>query len=185
VDTEKMYDNVMNKFKWGGMDSENQIYMDENNLRMTNNLRLQFSNLAEELIIEQKEEKALEVLDRSLEVMPDHNVPFDKLMVPIAENYYELGENEKANEITKIVFERYAEDFEYYMSLDPKFAVQLQQDIQISYSVMRRLRDDVKQRYPQEGFGEEIDQRFQELDKVFDVKIQELEQYRTQPTMRF
>jgi len=185
VDTEKMYDNVMNKFKWGGMDSESQIYMDENNLRMTNNLRLQFSNLAEELILEQKEQKALEVLDKSLEVMPNHNVPFDKLMVPIAENYYELGENEKANEITKIVFDRYAEDFEYYLSLDPKFAVQLQQDLQIAYSVMRRLRDDVKQRYPQEGFSDELDQRFLELDRAFDEKIKELEVYRTQPTMRF
>jgi hypothetical protein len=180
-----MYENVMEKFRWGGMDSENQIYMDENNLRMTNNLRLQFSNLAEQLIIEQKEDKALNVLDRSLEVMPDHNVPFDKLMVPIAENYYELGENEKANAITKTVFDRYAEDFEYYMSLDPKFAVQLQQDIQIAYSVMRRLRDDVTQRYPQEGLSDELNERFETLDKAFDEKIKELEMYRSQPLMRF
>ena len=106
-------------------------------------------------------------------------------MVPIAENYYALGENEKANEITKIVFDRYAEDFEYYMALEPKFAIQLQQDIQIAYSVMRRLRDDVKQRYPQEDFGNELDERFLELDKAFDIKIKELEAYRTQPTMKF
>jgi len=185
VDTEKMYENVMEKFRWGGMDSDNQIYMDENNLRMTNNLRLQFSNLAEQLILEQKEDKALEVLDRSLEVMPDHNVPFDKLMVPIAENFYELGENEKANEITKIVFDRYAEDFEYYLSLDPKFAIQLQQDLQIAYSVMRRLRDDVSQRYPQEGLSDELNERFERLDKAFDEKIKELEMYRSQPLMRF
>jgi len=185
VDTEAMYTNVMEKFRWGGMDSDNQIYMDENNLRMTNNLRLQFSNLAEQLIIEQKEEKALNVLDKSMEVMPNHNVPFDKLMVPIAENYYELGENDKANEITQIVFDRYAEDFEYYMSLDPKFANQIQQDFQVAYSVMRRLRDDVTQRYPQEEFAEKLNERFEMLDKALDIKLQEIEAYRARPQMKF
>lgn len=185
VDTEAMYSNVMEKFRWGGMDSDEQIYMDENNLRMTNNLRLQFSNLAEQLIIEQKEDKALNVLDKSIEVMPDHNVPYDKLMVPIAENYYEIGENEKANEITQVVFDRYQEDFEYYMSLDPKFASQLQQEFQIAYSVMRRLVDDVTQRYPQEGMAEDLQKRFEVLDEAFDLKLQEIEAYRARPLMKF
>ncbi len=185
VNTEAMYDNVMNKFKWGGMDSEGQIYMDENNLRMTNNLRLQFANLAEQLINEQKEEKALNALNKCLEVMPNHNVPFDKLMVPIAENYYALGENELANEITEIVFDRYAEDFEYYMSLDPKFALQVQQDIQMAYSVVRRLRDDVVSRYPQGEFGDKLNEQFEVLDEAFDAKIKELEAYRSRPRMKF
>lgn len=185
VNTDAMYENVMNKFKWGGMDSEEEIYMDENNLRMTNNLRLQFANLAEKLIEEQKEEKALKVLDKSIEVMPHHNVPFDKLMVPIVENYFELGENEKANEISQMLFDRYADDFEYYLSLDPKFAVQVQRDIQMSYSVLRRLRDNVVTRYPQEGLKDQFEERFEALDKAFDIKIQELEAYRTTPKMKF
>jgi len=185
VNTEAMYENVMNKFKWGGMDEETQIYMDENNLRMTNNLRLQFANLAEKLIEEQKEDKALNVLDKCVEVMPHHNVPFDKLMVPIVEGYYEIGENDKANVITKMLFDRYEEDFEYYLTLDPKFALQVQQDIQMAYSVLRRLRDDVTTRFPQEGMSEDFNQRFEALDKAFDAKIKQLDQYRTQPLMKF
>jgi hypothetical protein len=185
VNTEVMYENVMNKFQWGGMDGEEQIYMDENNLRMTNNLRLQFANLAEKLIEEQKETKALNVLDKCVEVMPHHNVPYDKLMVPIVESYYEIGENDKANEITTMLFDRYEEDFEYYMTLDPKFALQVQQDIQVAYSVLRRLRDDVVSRYPQEGLSEDVNARFEALDKAFDAKIQEIEAYRTQPRMKF
>src|SRR6185436_9091850 len=32
-----MYDNVMNKFRWGNM-KDKRVYLDENNLRMTTNL---------------------------------------------------------------------------------------------------------------------------------------------------
>ena len=42
-----MYENVMEKFQWGGMDAEREIYMDENNRRMATNIRLQMTNLAE------------------------------------------------------------------------------------------------------------------------------------------
>ncbi len=67
----------MNKFAWGNMDyvEGNGIYMDENNRRMTTNLRLQFSNLAEQLIVEGKEKKALAVLQKVLEVTPGRMYP--------------------------------------------------------------------------------------------------------------
>jgi hypothetical protein len=185
VNSEAMYENVMEKFKWGGMDSPEQIYMDENNIRMTNNLRLQFANLADQLILEGKEEKAKNVLDKSIEVMPHHNVPFDRLMVPIIEGYYRIGENEIANEIVEIVFDRYAEDFEYYMSVDPEFALKMRQDIQLSYSVLNRLHAYVTRIYPQEDLRDIIDERFKALDKAFDLKIQEMEQFRAAPLKRF
>ncbi len=185
VDTETMYTNVMEKFKWGGMDSESPIYMDENNLRMTNNIRLQFANLSEQLITEDKEEKALNVLDKCLEVMPNHNVPFDRLMVPIIQNYYRIGEDEKANAISEIVFEKYANEFEYFMSVDAEYAVRMQQDIQTSYAVLQRVHAFVTRLYPQEGLKEKFDERFKALDAVFDQKIKEMDQYRLQPTMKF
>ena len=34
VNTDKMYDNVMNKFKWGGVDKPG-VYIDENVMRMS------------------------------------------------------------------------------------------------------------------------------------------------------
>ncbi len=186
VNTEAMYTNVMEKFKWGGMEGDDQIYMDENNLRMTNNIRLQFANLAEQLIAEEKTDKAKNVLDKCVEVMPNHNVPYDRLMVPIIQNYYRIGDDEKANEILEEVFERYAEDFEYYMSVDVEDAIQLQQDIQMSFAVVQRLNLFVNQMYPQdEEMKSKIKSRFDELDAAFDLKIQEIEAYRTQPRVSF
>ncbi|MCA1761388.1 MAG: DUF2723 domain-containing protein [Cryomorphaceae bacterium] len=185
VNTERMYENVMEKFKWGGMDSEDEIYMDENNIRMTNNIRLQFANLAEQLIEEEKIDKAKKTLDKCVEVMPNHNVPFDRLMVPIIQNYYRVGEDEKANEILGILFDKSSEEFEYFMSTDVENAVQLRQDIQMSYQVMQRLHSYVTQAYPQEELGEKIDARFEEMDKMFDAKIQEMEAYRVKESVKF
>lgn len=186
VNTEVMYDNVMNKFKWGGMDSEGQIYMDENNLRMTNNIRLQFANLADQLIAEEKIEKARTILDKSLEVMPDHNVPFDRLMLPIIQNYYKIGEDEKANAIMEIVFDRFAENFEYYLSTDVDKALNIRQEIQMSYAVLQRLNMFVTQMYPQDDeLKGKVSERFNSLDAAFERKIQEMEAYRTMPGVKF
>ncbi len=186
VNTEAMYDNVMNKFKWGGMDQAGQIYMDENNLRMTNNIRLQFANLAEQLIAEEKMDMALNTLDKCVEAMPNHNVPYDRLMVPIIQNYYRIGEDDKANEILGIVFERYAEDFEYYLSTDTETSMTLQQDIQMSFAVVQRLNMFVNNLYPQDNeMQAKISARFEALDQAFDIKIQEIEEYRRKPRVKF
>jgi hypothetical protein len=52
VATDIMFHNVTEKFLWGNMETEGDIYLDENILRMTTNLRLQLSSLAEALIDE-------------------------------------------------------------------------------------------------------------------------------------
>ena len=179
VNAEVMYDNVMNKFVWGGMDGEQQIYMDENNLRMTNNLRLQFANLADKLILLGKEDKAKNVLDKAVAVMPDHNVPFDRLMIPIIESYYQVGEDQKANEIAQIIFDRYAENFEYYLTFTPEQALGIRQELQIAYMVISRVNSLVTERYPQDDIKDEINERFDRLDKAFEIKIQEMEAART------
>ena len=49
VDTDKMYDNVMNVFRWGNIDDP-EVYLDENNLRMLTNFRYTFATLANALL---------------------------------------------------------------------------------------------------------------------------------------
>ena len=93
-----MYENVTTKFLWGNMDSQEPVYLDENILRMTTNLRLQLSSLAEELIAQGKDDKALTILDLSLNKMPEHNVPYDRILLPTVEAYYAIGEIEKGND---------------------------------------------------------------------------------------
>ncbi|HEX4886765.1 MAG TPA: DUF2723 domain-containing protein [Luteibaculaceae bacterium] len=138
IGTDVMMKNIMDKFHWGNMDKEH-IYMDENNLRMTTNLRLQFANLAEALINEGRNADAKKVLDHTLKVMPRHNVPYDRLLVPIIESYYQLGEVKTAQKLSDEVFDIYEKEMRFYLSLESKYMEKQQNDIRMALAIMGRL----------------------------------------------
>lgn len=56
IDSEKMYDNLMNKFKFGGIDKPG-IYIDENTMRMCYTHRRIFAQLITQLMKEGKRTK--------------------------------------------------------------------------------------------------------------------------------
>ncbi len=170
VDTDILYDNVMNKFQWGNMGKED-IYMDETNMRMTMSFRILFNRLASQLIEEGKNDKALKALDRSFEVMPDDVVPFDVFTMFLVENYYKLGENEKANAITKRLVDISAKEIEYYNSLSPELKRAFSKDSQQAMGIMQRLYQMVNQQYPQdEATQKEIQNR---ISPYFNAGIQQ------------
>src|SRR5690606_28872124 len=139
-----------------------------------------------QLIKEEQIDKARNILDKSVEVMPNHNVPFDRLMLPIIENYYKIGEDEKANAILEIVFKKYADEFEYYLSANVDKAIGMSREMQMSYSILQRLNTFVNRMYPQEeSFIEKISPRYEMLDAAFDLKIQDMESYSSKPIRRF
>lgn len=90
VGTDIMYDNLMNKFKWGNMENP-KVYLDENNLRMTMNFRNNFARLSSSLLEEGKRDSALAVLDKCQEVMPDATVPYNLFMLRIIDMYYRIS----------------------------------------------------------------------------------------------
>jgi tetratricopeptide (TPR) repeat protein len=184
VNADVMYDNLMNKFFWGNMDGKDELYMDENNLRMTTNLRLQVSNLADQLIREGKKDKAKKILDKSLEVMPERNVPYTRIMLPLVENYYKLGENEKANKLNKRLFDIFEEEMNYYLSLDQKWAARVSDDMQMSMMVTQRLQMYATQMYPQKQLGDELTKRFEILEKTYQEKMQEIETGKRRSTVK-
>ena len=100
VNTEVMFDNMVNKYKWGGIENPN-VYLDENNQRMARTFRLMFRNLIEALIIKEENEKAIQALDRCMEAIPGNTVPRGMESISFVENYFALGEKEKAEKLAK------------------------------------------------------------------------------------
>jgi tetratricopeptide (TPR) repeat protein len=172
VATDIMYHNVMDKFKWGNMDTEGEIYLDENILRMTTNLRLQLSSLAEALIEEGRMAEAENVLDLSLAKMPERNVPYDRILLPTVEAYYALKKNEKANALTERLFSVMEENMAYYLSLDAKFAEKLQQELSITHAVMGRLT--MSATAADSTFGQGLQQRFEAVEEQYQGKLMEM-----------
>ncbi|MBL4657502.1 MAG: DUF2723 domain-containing protein [Flavobacteriales bacterium] len=165
VDTDIMYNNVMNKFKWGGMDGD--VYMGETNMRMTYNLRNNFARLADALLREGKTDSAITVLDKCVEVMPDHSIPYNFFMTPIAEAYYRAGEVEKANAVLIRLKEIYEDDLDYYLSLRGANAKSISQQSQRAMSVYQRLIQIVSL-YKQAELKKEMEDKF----KIFQADYQ-------------
>ena len=159
VDADILYDNVMNKFVWGGLD-KSEVYMDENNRRMTISLRLVFSRLAEELTREGKKEKAKEVLDYCMKVIPENNVPFDLFTLYLAENYYAIDDYETANYITRKLADLFGSNLDYYNSLDQEHKKLMDSEENQTMAVLQRLWFLTNQQYPQKELGKELDDRY-------------------------
>lgn len=119
--TDIMYDNIMKKFRWGGLDVPGaQIYMDENNLRFTTNQRLQMMSLSKLLNDEGKSERAVEVLDYMQNVMPASIIPLEPAMVYAVENYYKAGATEKANKLSSELFAVCEEEYRFFATVAMK-----------------------------------------------------------------
>lgn len=135
VATDKMFDNLINKFKWGNM-GDPSVYLDETNMRMTMNFRNNFARLADALIAEGDTTRARIVLDRCVEVMPNEAISYNYFNIPIADAYYRLGEREKASEIVRVLADNYFDEMDYYTSIDQKTLSQMDRDYQLTNQVI-------------------------------------------------
>jgi hypothetical protein len=115
INSDVLYDNLMNKFKWGGMEKDG-IYLDETILRQTKNLRNLFYRLAIKLVEEGDKERAIKVLDKCLAVMPEKNIPYDVFVVRLAEGFYGADATEKGNALIKEVANVYTDRYNYFAS---------------------------------------------------------------------
>ena len=128
VNTEVMYENMLNKFKYGNINIPG-IYIDENTMRMCRTHRMMFCQLAEALYDEGKYDKALNVLDFAEEMLPGFNVPYDYTSASMASLYYAMDEIEKANAIMIDVAENCQEYMEWGASLEPQLRKSAQSTI--------------------------------------------------------
>lgn len=117
VNTEKMYDNMMHKFRYGNLNREG-IYIDENLMRMCRTHRMMFMQLADALFHEGQKEKAVEVLDYAEEMLPEANVPYDYTSASMGGLYHYCGEDEKAEHMLRSVAQTASEYMLFVSSLD-------------------------------------------------------------------
>ena len=121
IDTDKMYTNLMTKFKFGGMDSKG-VYIDENAMRMCLTHRRTFVQLAEALVEEGDSVRAHEVLDFAQKNIPNENVPYDFQSYShiMAETYYRLNDSEHGDEIVKVLADHSLAYVDWSLTLSDK-----------------------------------------------------------------
>ena len=126
VSTDIMYDNVVNKFLWGGLDTAKpgELYLDETVSRMVTTMRSAMLDLAsnlsnegtmaqagdlaipagmtKEAYVADRYKKAITILDLMLEKLPTSVCPFTVQMgEQVADVYYNVGKASGNNEYVK------------------------------------------------------------------------------------
>ncbi len=163
IDTDILYDNVMNKFVWGNI-NDPDIYLDEYNKKELNiiQIRYVFARLARALIEENKKEKALKVADKMFELFPDSQIPLGYDSTPMVEAYYMMNENEKANSLVRTLCDNAFALLEYYLSLPTRFVGAIEDDQNRQMALLQNMLI-LTQKYKQQELYNEIDSRLQKV----------------------
>ena len=144
VDTERMYDNFMNKFRYGNV-ADPKVYVDQTVMRPCYTHRLRMAQLAQQLIKEGKRDKALKVLQKCEQVLPPNQVPYEvwslgmdpkTQLLTLPECYRELGKTKEAENILKSVADRAMAYFDWYNSFSESRLSSMSGDIMQQYQML-------------------------------------------------
>ena len=105
VDSDKMYHNLMHRYKYGNVNKPG-IYLDETVRRMCSTHRSMFTILARQLLKEDKKDKALEVLRKCKEMLPPENIPYDENDIELADFWLRAGDSKEAVRIARTIGNR-------------------------------------------------------------------------------
>ena len=136
-DTDKVYNNMMTRFKFGGINTKG-IYLDETVTRMCQTHRRLFSQLIMNLISENKNDKARKALDYAEKMIPSYNVAHSYISgsIDIAKAYALLGMKDKAKKVIGEVFENSRQYMNWYTSLGSSTMAGYQQDCMMHLYIM-------------------------------------------------
>ena len=138
-DTEKTYNNVMNRFKFGGLDKPG-LYIDETVMRMCYTHRKLMSELALHLIMEGKVQKAVKVLAYADKVLPAYNIPVNYMSggLDYAQAYALVGNKAKAEQMLNAVVKNAKQYAEWYLSLERSRFLMSQQDCMLQLYILNK-----------------------------------------------
>ena len=141
-DTEKVYNNVMNRFKWGGLDKPG-LYIDETVMRMCYTHRHLLAQLAMQLIAEGQNAKAEKVLRKAEKVLPEYNVSYTFMSgaADMARAYALIGKKADAARILNKVWADAKSYADYYLQLTGSRFMMSQNDVLRQLYIMQNIAD--------------------------------------------
>ena len=105
VDVERLYDNIMHRFRYGGLSTKG-IYVDEDVKRMANTHQFIMGVLIDSLLQRGDTKRALNVCHKWQKEMPQENVPYTEYALSMARCYYQARQPERGDEIVSNLLRR-------------------------------------------------------------------------------
>ncbi len=116
VNGEAIYENVMNKWRWGNFDKK-KLFIDNSYGAEIQAMQMALLRGAQELM-RTSPSKAVALADKYFEGFPNFNFPYDDSIFPFIQMYYQSGEMEKAKKHMRILAEVSSERLAFFDTLD-------------------------------------------------------------------
>ena len=175
IDTDILYDNMMNKFVWGGANDPN-VYLDHFHKRtlIVIRARLNHARLAKALVEKGDNEKALEVLDRCMDVLPLYNFPYDPYFGDLIDAYFQAGAIDKATEMAIAFKDYHFERLSYYIRQNQYVLSSAEYEVQTAIQYTSRVADSCERH----GMAELATEMNNQLETYYTEYVSKLQQNR-------
>jgi len=163
IDTEILYDNMMNRFMWRGA-AEPDVYIDYYHMRTITVIRtrLNHARLAKALVADGDTARARAVIDRCLELIPVSKLGYDFYFSEIISACFAAGDNERAATLAREFSDYYLGRSGYLLDQKPSVRLYAESEIanglQLVSPVMQMCYDN-----GQTALAEELNAKFNEL----------------------
>ena len=117
IDTEYLYNNIMNVYRYGNVKDE-RVYIDNFSRYNINSTQIRggFARLAEALVAEGDTQRAIEVLDRGVEELPFSQLPHGYQSFPYIDAYYTAGAVTKGDALARDFAKDITQRLYYYFT---------------------------------------------------------------------
>jgi len=159
VNSDVLYDNVMNKFDFSEYADPN-IYLSEDYTRTVQNLKVFMYRLADKLIMENDIERAKKVIERCYEWFPKSTTPFGLVDLYLGESYMKCQSKEAAEKGLAILndfADQLNMETEYYMSFRGKHASMVSYSLNYNRNILNGITQFVNQ---YRNFYPELSEKF-------------------------
>ena len=166
VDTEKVYDRVMNKWRWGNFDTH-ESFIDRSYGPSIQSMRVVILRAARTLNNEGKKDKAVQLIEKYLASFPHFNFPYDWNTMQMLNVMINAGGYEKAKPHLETLANETLQHLEFFNSLDAHFT-ENGGDFEQDYALSMNTKETILRAVGIQQ-DEEFTKRLEEMFKDFQV----------------
>ena len=109
VNADKMHENVTTKWRWGGFDTDKNLFVDDKYGPSTQSMHYAIKRCIKTLVAQGKRQKAEEMLDKYFQSFPNQNFAYDWTSISFMEMYADIGKYDKAKPHIEILLDNTVE----------------------------------------------------------------------------
>jgi Protein of unknown function (DUF2723) len=160
VEDNKVYDRVMNKFRWGNFDKE-KTFINRSYQPSVQTTQFVILRAALDLAKKGDKDRAVKLLDKNFEAFPNFNFPYNAQTMYFIDAYVQAGAYENSKKHIKILAQNLFENLTFYNSLKQEdkrgtFQNDFMQDLQTKEQLIKLV-----EQMKDTAYKAELDKKFE------------------------